>query len=469
MSFPSLWLAVGGMLVSGLLTGWLTQAAATSAAKGTGNRHPLPGLLVNVLAFASSAWLFFAVTGNFPWPLVIGGVAMTLFGGVIVFMIYAAAGLLHPFRDRDINTLMRAFLKPVQQGLSVLPVALAVLVLPIVMIYLAFEKAHQVDLQSSEGLFEIGLLLLSIQTGFWFVLTNCINGFVLLSKETSRQQRIQTFAQSFRTYLISGWTAVYPFYAFRFDELGSQPLFVWAGAGLYLVTFLTFVLIPYLVGRTRYHAHKNKILAKVSDECRRVSIATDMGVADSYRQKAMGRAFRNIRNILQDMGKDRPFFKYMTPHAASLFSSSDSELLSAPAHTPAHTASASRLDIIDQPREQVPAPYQDPAAEPEQAAAPGAALGLPPLEEVQYLDYRLFVLAAAERLTTFRNDAATIRGAAAEIAVDCDRWLQTKEGRSGVLAFMGVVVSAILPIVFQYYGDTLQTLINGLPLFAGAG
>jgi hypothetical protein len=467
MSFPSLWLAIGGMLVSGLLMGWLSQAAAKSAANGTGNRHPLPALLVNVLAFLSSAWLFFAVTGNFPWALVIGGVVMTLFGGVIVFMIYAAAGLLHPFRDRDIATLTRAFLKPVQQGLSVLPVALAMFVLPIVMIYLAFEKAHQVDLQSDEGLFEIGLLLLSIQTGFWFILTNFINGFILLSKETSRQQRIQTFAQSFRNYLVSGWTVAYPFYAFRFDQLSNQPLFVWAGVGLYLLTFLTFVLIPYLVGRTRYQAHKNKILAKVSDECRRVSIATDMGVAESYRQKAMGRAFRNIRNILGDMGKDRPFFKYMTPHATSLFSHSDSELLASSAPSSMQTTAA-KLEIIDQPRQQVPSTYQDPAAAEEQAAAPGAALGLPPLEEVQYLDYRLFVLAAAERLTTFRGDAATIRGAAAEIAVDCDRWLQTKEGRSGVLAFMGVAVSAILPVVFQYYSDNLQTLIDGIPIFAGA-
>jgi hypothetical protein len=465
MSFPSLWLAAGGMLVFILLSGWLSQITAKGAAANNSNRHPLPAMLVNILSFLNSAWLFFSATGHFPWPLLVGGIVMTLFGSVIVFMIYGAAGLLHPFRDRDINTLMRAFLKPVQQGLSaLLLIVLPALVLPLVMLFLAFQKAHQVDLHSNQGLFEVGLLLMSIQTGFWFLLTNFMNGFSMLSKETSRQQRTQSFATSFRTYLIAGWTVVYPFYAFRFEQVREQPLFVWAGAALYLVMFLTFVLIPYLVGRTRYEAHKDKILQKVSDECRRVNIATDPGVADSYRQKAMGRVFGNIRNILDDMGKDRPFFKYMTPHATSLFSNPDMDALASSAPPPA--SGPGNLAVIDQPSDQVPAAYQEPAADETHIETPGAKLGLAPLEEVQYLDYRLFVLAAAERLTTFRSNPATIRGAAAEIAVDCDRWLHTKEGRSGILAFIGVVVSATLPIIFQHYSENFQTLIDGVAGFA---
>ncbi|MDP3738319.1 MAG: hypothetical protein Q8R02_13070, partial [Hyphomonadaceae bacterium] len=396
------------------------------------------------------------------WPLVAGAIVMLLFGGVIVFMIYAAAGLLHPFRDRDIGTLTRAFMKPVQQGLSAIPVLLAAVALPIVMIYLAFQKAHQVDLQSNEGLFEIGLLLMTVQTGCWFVFNNFLYGIMLLSKETSRQQRVQIFAWSLRTYLVSGWTAAYPFYAFRFDELSRQPIYILAGAGIYLTTFLIFVLVPYLIGRTRYQAHKNKILQKVSDECRRVNIATDMGVADDYRQKAIGRVFRNMQIILDDMGKDRPFFKMMTPRATSLFSNPGADLLRVQAETA--PSAANNLQVIDASG-RVPAAYEQPPEE-DQRPAPGAALGLPPLEEVQYLDYRLFVLAAAERLTTFRNSPATIRGAAAEIAVDCDRWLQTKEGRSGLLAFIGVVVSAVLPVVFQYYSESIQSLIGGIPVFA---
>jgi hypothetical protein len=178
----------------------------------------------------------------------------------------------------------------------------------------------------------------------------------------------------------------------------------------------------------------------------------------------MGRVFRNIRNILDDMGKDRPFFKYMTPHATSLFSNPDMDALASPAAPPG--AGPGNLAVIDQPNDQVPAAYQDTAVDESHAETPGAKLGLAPLEEVQYLDYRLFVLAAAERLTTFRSNPATIRGAAAEISVDCDRWLHTKEGRSGILAFIGVVVSATLPIIFQHYSENFQTLIDGVTGFA---
>ncbi|MDP3737626.1 MAG: hypothetical protein Q8R02_09565, partial [Hyphomonadaceae bacterium] len=110
MSFPSLWLAIGGFLGFGLILGWLQQTINKGAADNTRNRSPLPALLLNVVAFLSTTWLFFAITGSIQWPLVAGAIVMLLFGGVIVFMIYAAAGLLHPFRDRDIGTLTRAFM-----------------------------------------------------------------------------------------------------------------------------------------------------------------------------------------------------------------------------------------------------------------------------------------------------------------------------------------------------------------------
>lgn len=454
MTFPSLWLAIGGILATGMLLSGLQALARRMAAKRATNISPIPALLGGILSFLASAWMFFSLTGNFPWSLLVGGVIMTVIGGVIVFLIYGAAGLLHPYRDRDNVTLARAFLKPLQQGIAAIPVLLAIYVTPFVILYLAFQKANDVDLGTREGLFEIGLLQLTIMTGVTFALTNLINGLILLSKETSRQQRIQVLAQSFRNYLISAWVAGYPFYAFRFDELSNQRLFVVVGAALYLLAFLTFVLVPYLIGRTRYQAHKNKVLQKVSDECRRMSIATDLGVADSYRQKAMDRVFGNIRIILDGMGKDRPYFKYMTPHAAALFSSGPSGSLAAP-----EAPASSDVSVIDQGGTALPVVQHE---HQQQAPAPGPN----PLEEVQYLDYRLFVLAAAERLTTYRDHPATVRGVAAEIAVDCDRWLQTKEGRSGALAFMGVVISALLPIVFQYYGDGLRTIFERVNVFS---
>jgi hypothetical protein len=398
--------------------------------------------------------MFFALTGNFPWSLIVGGVIMTIVGGVIVFLIYGAAGLLHPYRDRDNVTLARAFLKPVQQGIAAIPVLLAIYVTPFVILFLAFQKAHQVNLGTTEGLFEIGLLQLTIMTGL-----------ILLSKETSRQQRIQVLAQSFRNYLIGAWVAGYPFYAFRFDELSNQRLFVIVGAGLYMLAFLTFVLVPYLIGRTRYQAHKNKVLQKVSDECRRMSIATDIGVADSYRQKTMDRVFSNIRIILDGMGKDRPYFKYMTPHAAALFSSGPSGSLAA-SPAPAQAPAPPDVSVIDQGGTALPVVQTEHHRRVPQDAQP-SVVQPSPLEEVQYLDYRLFVLAAAERLTTYRDHPATARGVAAEIAVDCDRWLQTKEGRSGILAFVGVVISALLPIIFQYYSDNLRAIIEGINIFSG--
>src|SRR5262249_24927893 len=156
------------------------------------------------------------------------------------------------------------------------------------------------------------------------------------SKETSKQQRLQAFAQSFRTYLISAWTAAYPFYAFKWDEISHEPLFVWAGAGLYLVAFLTLVLFPYFVGRTRYQNRLNITLQRVSDECRSVSIATDPGVSESYRRKVMERVFGNLRSVFDDVGKNRPFFKYMTSEAHSLFSEPGSDLFPPP---PSYSAS----------------------------------------------------------------------------------------------------------------------------------
>jgi hypothetical protein len=195
-----------------------------------------------------------------------------------------------------------------------------------------------------------------------------------------------------------------------------------------------------------------------------MSIATDVGVADSYRQKTMERVFSNIRIILDGMGKDRPYFKYMTPHAAALFSSGPSGSITTsppPAPVPAPDVS-----VIDQGGTALPVVQNEHHRHVQQEAQP-SVVQPSPLEEVQYLDYRLFVLAAAERLTTYRDHPATARGVAAEIAVDCDRWLQTKEGRSGILAFMGVVISALLPIVFQYYSDNLRMIFEGINIFPG--
>ncbi len=431
IDFPNGWLTIGTQVM--LLISSVVMHFLLTRKNPAGPNTIFYAFTSTVVGMVFSAATFFTLTGSFPWQLLAIGFPLALVGFGAVAAIFLAAGLLNQGRANDVYVLQGFFLRKRNIGMTVGLVYLMLLI-QFALVYFAFQKSTSTDISTTDGLFDVGLWILSVPTAIVFVLTNVVRGIQLLSRETSRQVRIHALAFSFSHFAVSAWTVGYPWYAFRQQEIADQPILLLMGMAVVIGLFLMFVIIPYYVGRTRFDVKKAHDLGILKTECARLEIATNGTISPEYSRELMGKSFRNLQQLINVNVEDRPVLAEF------------------------HERFNKLIEEVGQPEQQLiengdmadigPAPQEDSSA-------------------AEQADHRLFVFIRANRLVTVRRDKGTLRGVAFETSLECDRWLSQRDGRTALLALLGFAGSAVIPFAARLFETEAKSFTDGILSFIG--
>lgn len=434
MDFPNGWLTIGVQVML-LIASTILQFAFTR--NGPAGQNTIGYSLAFTLAsMIVSAATFFALTGSFPWQLLAIGIPLALTGHCVVWLIFLAAGLQSPNRARDVFVLQSVFFRQ-RNVAAVLTIVYLSLILQFSLVFVAFQRAEASDVATADGLFEVGLWALSIPTAAVFLVGNLMRGLSLLSRETPRQARVHALAFAFSQFATTAWTVGYPWYAFRQEELVGQPLVILMAMVALIGLFLLFVIIPYYVGRTRFDVKKLHDLNILKTECARLEIATNGTISQKYKTELLSKSFRNLHALIKENAEGRPSLEE--------FHTRFSQLVEEIGKAPASPA--------DQTRE-LEAEYDPPAED---------------TTEAEQSDPRMFVFVRANRLITSRHDLSTLRGIAFETALECDRWLAMRDGRTALLAIAGVIGTAIIPLAARLFENEIKNFTDKILTFVGIG
>jgi hypothetical protein len=448
MHFPSLWLivlfAIAPFIVGGFLGSWAMRRDPLF-----GQRRLSESGLYSLAGFMLTPAWFFALTGSFPTTYALGGAGLYILTGVALWFALRAAGLPRNKRVVQTTCLDTALMKPphVLGGCLLL---LVILALYLAFTIVAFGKAKAVNLGSADGLFAVALWVFTIPPAVFFALGNVMRLLNLVSAETPQQTRVQSFATALRDYVLSAWSIGYPFIAFHRNTLAANPRWIVLGVVAYAVAYLVFVVLPYGVGRTRFIERSKEVLEKLDDAASRIIIATEREVSDAYQVHILERARRDLQELIVDVVKERPFFRYYLDTVSRQMAAFSQGL----------TSTETPLAL--------PAPNAPPAEHPE---TPGRWDKIisdhgPQMPE---WDYRMYLIAQVQEILEHPGDKGWLRGAGLATRIAVARWLNRNYARSVVLGSLGVAASALFALGLQAFQGELMAAAQSLADTIAAG
>lgn len=460
MTFPSLWLAISVVAAYFVFIMVLTQGVSALMRKGAreddwaGGAERAQGA-VGMGGEIASYWLppllFFAFTGSFPWTFAAVAVVLWLIATTISEMlIVRGLGARRDARDGDSVLLLNIFGMTQNMIWSGCVIALVGLGCYIYFFIAGLQTAERVDLTSAPGLFEVALFVFFWPAVLTFITTWPMNSVRLLSSGTPRQTRVEVFVRSVRLFMIGVWGLFYPFFAFRQDVLQENATWLYLAAAAALAFYLLTAVAPFEVGRLGFARREREALEGLRDEGQALTVATEPNVSPAFRDAVLADAEARLRQRFEELCVAHPML--VSVARAELPAKETTEEGGAPApDAPPPSRYEALLDDLDARTKTLP-----------QLAKIGGAYR----ERLPNLDYRLFTLARAGQVLRHIGDAGWVRGLAILIERDVARRLERREAKSILVASIGVLLSAIVPLAQREFDPELRAAVSAAADYA---
>lgn len=459
MSFPSIWLTLGVVVlfftVTGVANALLQRLTAGKNAEdqpAAAERHGRWAWVLEIIGFWLPALTFYALTGNFPWTFAAVAIVLLAVARQASSMIEDSAGI-YRGQTGDMLLVNYVFLTRNMMRYNAF-IYIANAIFYIAILVLAYLAARRADLASPDGLFSVGIWVFLAPAAFMLVMSAVTNVLMLSSRLTPRQIRVYHFSLSVRTTIISGWTLLYPFLAFQQDALTGNPTWLWfAVAGVAAYYGLT-VLLPFEVGRHGFAQLERQTLRRLRDDSLMLGVATDPNVSPEYRAETFARLDEQMTQRFKETLETCEFYRT----AACVYDDG----AASPPPADAQGAAPSPAPMPAEP----PRPAHFHALIQEVRASQDsssfawrnvwAAIAKEHAYRLTRLDYRIFALDRMQRMLRHWDNPGWVRGLALQTERETTDRLALPESKSALLGTLAVVGSTGLTVLQRIFEDEIR-------------